>query len=315
MARLARVDAPLSFWIGFNALILALLAVDLSLGRRDNRPPGTGRLLVATLAWIGVAIGFGIWVGQRAGTDKSLEFFTGYVIEYALSLDNILLFVLIFTSFGVAPDRQRRVLFWGVIGALVMRGLMILAGVALIERFEWIFYVFGAYIVYAGANLFVPKKHRDVEERRVVRLARRFLPIAADADSSKFTVRENGQLRFTLLFLVLIVIELTDLVFALDSIPAIFGVTTDPFIVYTSNACAILGLRSLYFLLARAVKSLVYLQAGLGVVLVFIGVKMLLRSFVPITTGESLIVVGSILAVAIIASLLKARSKGTHAHS
>jgi tellurite resistance protein TerC len=310
------VSAPLSFWIGFNVLILALLAVDLGIGRRDNRPPGTGRLVLTTLAWIAVAIGFGAWIGHRGGADKSLEFFTGYVIEYALSLDNILLFVLIFSSFGVTPDRQRRVLFWGVIGALVMRGLMILAGVALIERFAWIFYVFGAYIVYAGASLFVPKKHRDVEDRRVVKLARRFLPIGGDADSSRFTVRENGQLRFTLLFLVLIVIELTDLVFALDSIPAIFGVTTDPFIVYTSNACAILGLRSLYFLLARAVKSLVYLQAGLGVVLIFIGAKMLLKSIVPISTGQSLIVVGGILAVAIVASLLAGpRNKETHAHS
>jgi tellurite resistance protein TerC len=315
MARLAAVDAPLSFWIGFNALILVLLAVDLSLGRRDGRPPGTARLVLATLAWIGVAIGFGTWIGHRAGSDKSLEFFTGYVIEYALSLDNILLFVLIFSSFGVTPDRQRRVLFWGVIGALVMRGLMILAGVALLERFAWIFYVFGAYIVYAGANLFYPKKHRDVEDRRVVQFARRLLPIAEDSDSSRFTVRENGHLRFTLLFLVLIVIELTDLVFALDSIPAIFGVTTDPFIVYTSNACAILGLRSLYFLLARAVKSLVHLQSGLGVVLVFIGAKMLLRSIMPISTGVSLVIVGAILGVAIIASLLAAwGKKGKHAH-
>ena len=258
------VDAPLSLWIGFNVLILALLGTDLVLFRRADRPAKTGRLILTTLVWIAVAVLFGLWIGHRAGIDKSLEFFTGYLVEYALSLDNILLFVLIFSSFGIAPEQQRRVLFWGVVGALLMRGLMILAGVALLERFAWVFYLFGAYIVYAGVSLFFPRKHRDVEDRRVVRLARRWLPLSAEANSPRFTVREAGRRRFTLLFLVLIVIELTDLVFALDSIPAIFGVTTDPFIVYTSNACAILGLRSLYFLLARAVRSLAYLQNRAG---------------------------------------------------
>jgi tellurite resistance protein TerC len=310
------VDAPLSLWIGFNVLILMMLGADLALFRGTGSPAKTGRLVLVTLAWIGIAVAFGLWIGHRAGTGKSLEFFTGYVIEYALSLDNILLFVLIFTSFGIAPEQQRRVLFWGVVGALVMRGLMILAGVALLERFAWIFYVFGAYIVYAGASLFFPRKQRDVEDRGVVRLARRWLPISAETNSSRFIVRESGALRFTLLFLVLIVIELTDLIFALDSIPAIFGVTTDPFIVYTSNACAILGLRSLYFLLARAVRSLVYLQRGLAVVLAFIGAKMLVKEFLPISTGQSLLVVGAILAVAVVASLLKApETKGAHAHS
>jgi tellurite resistance protein TerC len=173
------VDAPLSLWIGFNVLILVMLGADLALFRRTGSPAKTGRLVLVTLAWIGVAVAFGCWIGHRAGTGKSLEFFTGYVIEYALSLDNILLFVLIFTSFGIAPEQQRRVLFWGVVGALVMRGLMILAGVALLERFAWIFYVFGAYIVYAGASLFFPRKQRDVEDRAVVRMARRWLPISA----------------------------------------------------------------------------------------------------------------------------------------
>jgi tellurite resistance protein TerC len=308
------VDAPLSFWIGFNALVLALLAADLGLFQRGDRPPSTRRLVLTTLVWIAVALAVGAGVGLRAGADKSLEFFTGYLIEYALSLDNIFLFVLIFTSFGITAARQKRVLFWGVLGALVMRGLMIFAGVALLKRFAWVFYLFGAYIVYAGVNLFVPKKHRDIEDRRVVRFARRVLPLSEQADSPRFTVRENGRLRFTLLFLVLIVVEVTDLVFALDSIPAIFGVTTDPFIVYTSNACAILGLRSLYFLLARAVKSLVFLPAGLGVVLVFIGVKMLLKEIVPIPTGLSLVVVGGILVVAVVASLVAGPRKESHAH-
>jgi tellurite resistance protein TerC len=314
-ARLARVTAPISLWLGFNAAILGLLALDLGLFSRGDRAPSTRRLLLTTLVWIALALAFGTWLALRAGSGKSLEFFTGYLIEYALSLDNIFLFVLIFSSFGITPARQRRVLFWGVIGALVMRGLMILAGVALLERFSWVFYLFGAYIVYAGVNLFLPKKHAEVEDRRIVKLARRVLPLSAETDSPRFTVRENGHLRFTLLFLVLIVVEVTDLIFALDSIPAIFGVTTDPFIVYTSNACAILGLRSLYFLLARAVKNLAYLQVGLGAVLIFIGAKMLLKAILPISTGLSLAVVGGILAVAIAASLIAGPKTEAHAHS
>ncbi len=306
--------APLSLWIGFNAVIVALLAIDLGLFSRGDRPPSIRRLVLTTVGWIVLAVLFGGWIWLRAGNAKGLEFFTGYVIEYALSLDNIFLFVLIFTAFGITPARQRRVLFWGVLGALVMRGLLILAGVALLEHFAWVFYVFGAYIVYAGVNLFIPKKHEAVEDRRVVKLARRVLPLGGDADSPRFVVRDDGRLRFTLLFLVLIVVEVTDLVFALDSIPAIFGVTTDPFIVYSSNACAILGLRSLYFLLARAVKSLAYLQPGLGAVLVFIGVKMLLRTLVPISTGLSLAIVGGILGVAIAASVIAGPKKESHAH-
>ena len=313
-ATLARVNAPLSLWIGFNAVVFALLMVDLGLLSRGEKAPSTRQLIFTTLVWIALAVAFGTWITLHVGSDQGLQFFTGYLIEYALSLDNIFLFVLIFTSFGVTPARQRRVLFWGVIGALVMRGLMILAGVELLESFSWIFYLFGAYIVYAGVNLFLPKKEKSIEERKVVRLARRILPLSDNNDSPNFTVRENGTLRFTLLFLVLVVVEATDLLFALDSIPAIFGVTTDPFLVYTSNACAILGLRSLYFLLARAVKSLRFLPIGLGAVLVFIGGKMLVKDEWAIPTGLSLMVVGGILAVAVVASLL-AGPKNAHAHS
>jgi tellurite resistance protein TerC len=296
---------PLIFWIGFNAIVLGLLALDLTLFHRKGRPRSLGRLLLATAGWIVAALAFGCWIVHRAGTDKGLEFFTGYLIEYALSMDNIFLFVLIFSSFGIAPEHQHRVLFWGVLGALVMRGAMILAGVALLQRFEWVIYLFGAYILYAGGSMFFQKKHRHVENQLVVRLARRFLPVSRSATSDRFTVRESGHLKITVLFLVLIVIEFTDLVFALDSIPAVFGITTDPFIVYTSNICAILGLRSLYFLLARAVRSMVYLPAGLGCVLVFIGGKMMAREVLPIPTGLSLLIVGGILAVAVAASVVK----------
>jgi tellurite resistance protein TerC len=311
------VPAPLSSWIGFNVLVLAVLAADMALSGRAKSPPGTGRLVLATLGWILVAVGVGAWIGTQGGPQKSLDFFTGYLIEYALSLDNILLFVLIFSSFGLTAARQRRVLSWGVVSALLMRGALILAGVALIARFSWVFYLFGAYILYAGGSFFFPKKERPVGELRAVRIARRVLPLSESDTSDRFVVHENERLRFTLLFLVLIVVEVTDLVFAFDSIPAIFGVTTDPFIVYTSNACAVLGLRSLYFLLAHAVKNLVYLQPGLGVVLVFIGAKMLLRNVVPIGTPLSLAVVAGIFGLTIVASLVhasRARQKGAHAH-
>jgi tellurite resistance protein TerC len=301
---------PLTFWIGFNAAVLALLAVDLSLSPRDDAPRSLLRLVLTTGGWIVLALGFGLWIALQAGAAKGLEYFTGYVIEYALSMDNIFLFALIFSTFAIAPAAQHRVLFWGVIGALVMRGAMILAGTALLRRFEWVIYLFGAYILYAGVSMFFHRKDRDVENQPVVRLARWILPLSREANSGRFIVREDGRLKFTVLFLVLIVVELTDLVFALDSIPAIFGVTTDPFIVYTSNICAILGLRSLYFLLARAVKSLTYLQAGLGGVLVFIGAKMLAKDVVPVSIGVSLLVVAIILTGAVAASVGKTKRDG-----
>ena len=233
------------------------------------------------------------------------------MIEYSLSVDNIFIFVLIFATFQVAASQQHRLLFWGVIGALVMRGVMILAGTALLHAFEWVIYIFGAYILYAGFRMLLhrEKDNVDVEQQLIVRLARRFLPLSAGDHGGRFVVREEGRWKFTLLFLVLVVLELTDLVFALDSIPAIFGVTTDPFIVYTSNVCAILGLRSLYFLLAGAVKSLAYLHIGLACVLIFIGGKMVAGDIFPISTDVSLMVVGGILGLSIVASLLKSRGK------
>jgi tellurite resistance protein TerC len=222
-------------------------------------------------------------------------------------MDNLFLFVLIFTNFRIAPDQQRRLLFWGVIGALFMRGAMIGAGVALLDRFDWVIYLFGAYILYAGINMIFHKADADVEKLKVVKFARRFLPLSSGDHGGHFVVRENGKLRFTLLFLVLIAVEMTDLVFALDSIPAIFGITKDPFIVYTSNVCAILGLRSLYFVLAGAVKSLVYLHIGLASVLIFIGGKMMAGGFFHISTNLSLLIVGGILALAVVASLVKTK--------
>jgi len=304
------METPLSFWIGFNVVVLALLVFDLCVLHREKRAISTKESLLTTLAWIALAVGFGLWVTYREGSSIGLQFFTGYLIEYSLSMDNIFIFVLVFASFKVAADHQHRLLFWGVIGALIMRGGLIFAGVALLKQFEWLIYLFGAYILYAGIGMLRHKPDVEVEKLWIVRMARRFLPLSSKDGGDRFIVRENGKLKFTILFLVLVVVEMTDLIFALDSIPAIFGVTRDPFIVYTSNVCAILGLRSLYFLLASAVKSLVYLHVGLASVLIFIGAKMVVEGFYPLSTEISLIVVGGILGVAVVASLVKSSWKG-----
>lgn len=304
------METPFSFWIGFNLAVVILLVLDLTVLRREKQAPSLRELLLTTVVWLGLAVGFGCWLVGQKGSEKGTEFFTGYLIEYSLSMDNLFLFVLIFTSFRVAQEQQRRILFWGVIGALVMRGTMIGAGVALLRTFEWVLYFFGAYILYAGFAMLFHRQDVEVEKLQVVRLTRRFLPLSSGAHGGRFVVREGGHLKFTLLFLVLVVVEVTDLVFALDSIPAIFGVTTDPFIVYTSNVCAILGLRSLYFLLAHAVKNLAYLHIGLAGILIFIGAKMLGGHFYSISTELSLMVVGGILILAVAASLIKRKMEG-----
>jgi tellurite resistance protein TerC len=301
------MEAPLSFWFGFNIAVVVLLFLDLTVLDRRKHGPSMTESIVTTLVWVALAIGFGFWLIWREGWGKGSEFFTGYVIEYSLSVDNLFLFVLIFSNFQVTPAQQRRLLFWGVIGALLMRGAMIGVGTELLIKFDWITYIFGAYIVYAGVSMLSHKPAKDVEKMRIVRTARQVLPLARGDHQGRFVIRENGNLRFTMLFLVLVAIELTDLVFALDSIPAIFGVTRDPFIVYTSNVCAVLGLRSLYFVLAGFVKSLVYLHVGLACVLIFIGAKMLTEHVFPFPTYVSLLVVAGILAIAITASLLKTR--------
>jgi len=302
------METPLSFWFGFNIAVVVLLVLDLTVLDRKNRGPSMAESIVTTLVWVALAVGFGLWLAWRDGSTKGAEFFTGYVIEYSLSMDNLFLFVLIFSNFRIDPYQQRRLLFWGIIGALVMRGAMIGAGIVLLQRFEWVIYLFGAYILYAGIDMLFHKPEADIEKLRILQLARRYLPLSSGPHGGRFFVRENGRLNFTLLFLVLVVIELTDLVFALDSIPAIFGVTRDPFIVYTSNVCAILGLRSLYFVLAGAVQSLVYLHIGLACVLIFIGAKMLSEDFIPISTELSLLIVGGILGVAVGASLVKKKA-------
>jgi len=297
----------LAFWVGFNIAVAVLLVLDFTVLDRAKRGPSLKESIITTLVWVALALGFGAWLVAYEGWGKGSEFFTGYVIEYSLSVDNLFLFVLIFSNFRVTAAQQRRLLFWGVIGALIMRGVMIGAGTALLQRFEWLTYIFGAYILYAGASMLSHKPEADVEKMRIVRTARKFLPLARGNHGGRFFIHEDGRSRVTMLFLVLLVVEITDLVFALDSIPAIFGVTRDPFIVYTSNVCAVLGLRSLYFALAGLVQSLVYLHFGLACILIFIGAKMLGEHFVPVPTYISLLVVGGILGVAIVASLVKTR--------
>lgn len=298
------VGTPL-LWIGFTVFVLALLALDLGVFHRHAHAVGHREALIWTIVWIGLAVAFNVWIYWEFGSQHGLEFLTGYVIEKSLSVDNIFVFVLIFRYFAVPPQLQHRVLFWGIVGALIMRAVFILLGAVLIQQFHWVIYLFGGFLVFTGIKML---RGSDVEvhpERNpVVHLVRRFVPISGEYQGAHFFVRQHGRWIATPLLLVLAVIEGTDLVFAVDSIPAIFAVTRDPFIVYTSNIFAILGLRALYFLLAAAMAQFHYLKVGLGAVLGFVGVKMLLSDYYPLPIALSLGVVATLLAGSVIASLL-----------
>lgn len=299
------------FWTSFIVVILFLLSLDLGVFNRRAHAVTAKEALCWSIVWIVLSLSFGTYIYLVYGRQIGLEFFAGYLIEYALSVDNIFVFILIFSYFAVPSRYHHRVLFWGIISALVMRATFIVAGAALIYKFHWILYVFGAFLVFTGIKI-LRQGDTKVEPQRnpVVRIFQRFVPMTSGYDSGKFFLRSNGRLMATPLALVLVTVEATDLVFATDSIPAIFGVTHDPFIVYTSNICAILGLRSMYFLLSAVVNRFVYLGAGLGIVLAFIGFKMLISGFYPIPIGWSLAVVASILAGSVILSLLFPRKKG-----
>jgi tellurite resistance protein TerC len=302
-------------WVGFVIFVLVMLAVDLGVFNRKAheirlREAARWSALTSVLALIFAS---GIWLGWLpvgvAGADKALEFLTGYVIELALSVDNIFVFVLIFSYFKVPPKYQHRVLFWGVLGALGMRGAMIGAGAILIERFHWVIYVFGAFLVFTGIRM-ATQDEMDIEPESnpALKLVRRVLPVSNIYHGQHFFIKDTvgGRLRWvaTPLFVVLVLVETTDLIFAVDSIPAIFAVTRDPFLVFTSNVFAILCLRSLYFLLARIIDKFHYLKLGLSTVLVFIGVKMLVSGHYPIPIGWSLLVVTGVLAGSVVASLV-----------
>ncbi len=292
-------------WLVFNLFVLAVMALDLGVFHRRPHKMTMRESLTWTLVWIGLSVAFGLGVMHFSGEQRGLEFFTGYVIEKALSVDNLFLFLVIFRAFSVDEKIQHRLLEWGILGALLMRGAMIAAGASLIERFSWILYVFGAFLVFAGLHmLFAKKEEMHPEENRISRFARRHLRVSQAYSGSRFFVREGGKLFATPLFVVLLIVEITDITLAVDSIPAIFGITRDPFIVYTSNVFAILGLRAMYFLLAGVLGRLRYLTAGLSFVLTFIGAKMIAEPWVHISVELSLGIVGGMLSVALAASLL-----------
>lgn len=296
-------------WIVFLVVIAGLLALDLGVLNRKPHEIKLKEALWTSLLWIGVSLAFNVLVFFTLGAQSGLEFFAGYIVEKALSVDNLFVFIVIFGFFGVLPKYQHRVLFWGILGAIVLRGLLILLGAALVERFEWIIYLFGLFLIYTAFRLATRDEAAvDPDKNVVVKLFRRFFPVTPNFDGAKFFTRIDGKLLATVLFIVLLVIETADIVFAFDSIPAIFAITTDPFIVFTSNIFAILGLRALYFLLADLLDSFRYLKPALAFILGFVGVKMLVQAvgiYVPILV--SLGVIAAALALAIAASIYVSR--------
>ena len=298
-------------WIGFNLFVLAMLAVDLGLFNRQAHKISIKEATIWSIVWVSLSLIFNAGVYHFMGHQAGLEFLTGYLIEKALSIDNIFVFVIIFTYFKVPDIYQHRVLFWGILGALIMRGIMIGAGALLIQRFEWIIYIFGAFLVFTGIKMALQSEHSvSPDKNPVLKLIRKFFPVSTVYHGQRFiaseSVGDGSRTRkvITPLLVVLIVVETTDLIFAVDSIPAIFAITKDPFIVYTSNIFAILGLRALYFLLAGVIDKFVYLKYGLAAVLAFVGVKMLLSGWFHVPIGLSLGIVALVLTVSVVASLL-----------
>lgn len=294
-------------WIGFTLFVLVMLALDLGVFHRKAHEVSIKEALAWSVTWIALALAFNVGLYFWRGGEIALQFFTGYLIEKSLSVDNIFVFVLIFSYFAVPSKYQHRVLFYGILGALIMRAAMIAAGAALIKEFHWIIYIFGAFLIFTGVRMALHRNEAfEPEQNPLVKLVRRIIPVTPNYHGQRFFVRQAGTLVATPLFLALVLIEFTDLVFAVDSIPAIFAVTQDPFIVYTSNVFAILGLRSLYFVLRGVIDRFRYLKLSLSAVLAFVGVKMVLTDIYKIPSLASLAVIASLLAVGVIASLLRA---------
>ncbi|HVF70508.1 MAG TPA: TerC family protein [Chthoniobacterales bacterium] len=293
------------FWVAFHVGVFIALAVDLISFKKRDRELSMRAALRRSFVWIILSLTFNLLVWKWKGDEAGLDFLTGYVIEYSLSVDNIFVFVLIFAYFRVPPRSQHRVLVWGILGALFMRGVMIWLGVTLVERFHFVLYIFGAFLVVTGLRMLFDRDAKlDFDKNFFMRWCRRVLPLTKELHGRRFAVRINGRLMFTPLLLVLILVETMDLVFAVDSIPAVFAITTDQFIVYTSNICAILGLRSLYFLLARMMDRFIYLKTGLALILGFVGTKMILSDHFPIPNWISLLIIIAILTITITVSLL-----------
>lgn len=306
---------PLWMWLGFIALILILLEIDIGIFNKKDHVIGIREAFAWTAFWIFLALVFNAWIWWQFGSDPGLEFFTGYIIEKSLSMDNLFVFLLIFTAFNIPREYQHRILFWGILGAIVMRGIFIALGAALISAFDWVFYIFGVIILLGAYHMqFQKEKKFDPEHSIAVRIVRKFFPVSNKMHGHDFFIKENGRRMATVLFVALITIELTDVVFATDSIPAIFAITTDPFIVFTSNIFAILGLRSLYFALAGMHAMFVYLKTGLAMILAFVGVKMLLYQVWHPPVLLSLSVILTILAVSVIASFFAEHKAGPIRH-
>jgi tellurite resistance protein TerC len=299
------MQTPWSFWLGFNLFVVAMLALDLGVFHRKSHEVKFKEALAWSGVWIALAFGFAALIYFWQGHQPALEFVTGYVVEESLSVDNLFVFLVLFRYFKVLPEYQHKVLFWGIIGALVTRGTFIIVGVGLINRFHWIIYVFGAFLIFKGITMF-RSEESDVEPEKnfFLRLLRRFVPVTESYEGGKFFVVRDAKRYATPLFIVLLVVEFTDVAFATDSIPAILAITKNAFIVYTSNVFAILGLRSLFFALAGLMDLFHHLHYGLSALLIFIGAKMLTSEHYPIPTHIALIVVAAILATSVAASLM-----------
>ena len=297
------------FWILFNIFVLLMLVLDLGVFHRNSHTVKFREALLGSAMWIGLALVFAVLVYFWRGRPATLEFVTGYVIELSLSVDNLFVFLLIFRFFKVPGEQQHKVLFWGILGALIMRGLFILLGVGLMRRFEWIAYFFGALLIFSGIKLFTQKEMEiHPEKNPVLRIFRRFMPVTDNYEGGRFFVR-RARTYATPLLIVLLVVETTDLIFAVDSIPAILAITLDAFIVYTSNVFAILGLRSMYFALAGMMELFHYLHYGLSLVLIFVGAKMMVAHYYKIPTGVALGVVAGVLTISVAASVLHPQKK------
>lgn len=300
------IEVPtLALWVGFNVFVLAMLALDLLVFHRKPHEVSVREALTWSGVWIALALAFNAGIYFFQGRQPALEFLTGYLIEKSLSVDNIFVFLMVFAYFRVSQKYQHEVLFWGILGALVFRAIFIAGGITLIKNFHWIIYLFGSFLIFTGIKMWTDKeKEIHPEKSAVLKLFRRFMPVTQGYEGGKFFIRKEGRLFATPLFVVLLVIETTDIIFAVDSIPAILAVTQDPFIVYTSNVFAILGLRALYFALAGIIRLFHYLHYGLSAILVFVGIKMLITDLYKVPVGISLTIVSALLLASVAASLI-----------
>jgi len=296
-------------WIAFAILVILIMGLDLGVFNRRAHRVTFRESIIWSIVWISIALLFGLAIFIFLGGDKAATYFTGYVIEESLSVDNLFVFLMLFTYFGVPPEYRHKVLFWGVVGAVIMRAIFIMGGIALFSAFHWIIYVFGAFLVFTGIRMGFKREEEDVnpEHNPVIKFARRFFPVTKDYRNGHFTVTENGRRFLTPLFLVIVAVETTDVIFAIDSIPAVLAITQDTFIVFTSNMFAVMGLRAIFFVLAGFAERLYYLHYGLAVILSFLGLKMLLSGVFEVPIAASLGFIALALAVSVIASLLKTR--------